>query len=150
MEQISLRQATEDDKPLAIALDYALDKNQHIGLKRKEQITKAISDNECFIILEGSEPVGFVLFDYRFFSQGWVELLIIDEKHRGKGIVGNVFNLLSQQCKTEKIFTSTNNSNLPMQKALTKAGFTFSGKLNGLDEGDPELFYYKRVKPLIL
>ena len=30
-----------------------------------------------------------------------------------------------------------------MQKALMKAGFSFAGKLIGLDEGDPELFYFK-------
>lgn len=33
-----------------------------------------------------------------------------------------------------------------MQKALSKGGFSFSGKLIGLDEGDPELFYYKKSK----
>ncbi len=30
-----------------------------------------------------------------------------------------------------------------MQKALNKAGFSFAGKIEGLDEGDPELFYFK-------
>jgi len=30
-----------------------------------------------------------------------------------------------------------------MQKVLSKIGFVFSGQLDGLDEDDPELFYYK-------
>ena len=146
MEKVSVRLATKKDKSLAVAFDYALDKEQHIELKRKEKITKAISDKECFIVLSGSKAVGFVLFDYRFFGQGWIELIIIDEKHRGKGIGGQVFHLICQLCKTDKVFTSTNSSNLPMQKALTKVGFTFAGKLDGLDEGDPELFYYKKIE----
>jgi RimJ/RimL family protein N-acetyltransferase len=145
MEKVSLRLATKDDKSLAIAFDYILDKYRYIELKREEKITKAISDKECFIISAGSTAVGFVIFDYHFFDQGWIELIIIDEKYRGKGIGVQVFDLLCKQCKTDKVFTSTNGSNLPMQKALTKAGFTFAGKLDGLDDDDPEFFYYKKI-----
>jgi RimJ/RimL family protein N-acetyltransferase len=96
--------------------------------------------------LADSRAVGFVMFDYRFFEQGWIELIIIDEKNRNKGIGGQVFDLICKQCKSEKVFTSTNSSNFPMQKALTKSGFTFAGKLDGLDDDDPELFYYKRIE----
>jgi RimJ/RimL family protein N-acetyltransferase len=146
MEKVSLNLATKKDKSLVVAIDYALDKDEHIELKREEKITKAISDKECFIVLADNEAVGFVIFDYRFFAQGWIELIIIDENYRNKGIGRQVFDLICKLCKTEKVFTSTNSSNLQMQKALTKAGFTFAGKLDGLDDGDPELFYYKRIK----
>lgn len=146
MQKVSLTLAAHKDKPLAIALDYALDKDQHIILKREEKITKAISGKECFIIHTDSRPVGFVIFDYRFFDQGWIELIIIDENERGKGIAGQVFDLICNQCTSEKVFTSTNQSNLPMQRALAKSGFTFAGKLDGLDEGDPELFYYRKTE----
>ena len=143
MEKISLKPATKQDKSLVVSFDYALDKDEHIKLNREAKITKAIADNECFIIFADSKAVGFVLFDYRFFDNGWIELIVIDEKQRGKGIGGQVFDLISEQCKTDKLFTSTNSSNLRMQKALVKSGFTFAGEINGLDEGDPELFYYK-------
>jgi RimJ/RimL family protein N-acetyltransferase len=145
MEKVSIKLATENDKSLVIAFDYALDKDEHIKLNREEKITKAISDKECFIVLTGDKAIGFVIFDYRFFDKGWIELIIIDEKYRGKGIGGQVFDLICKQCKTGKVFTSTNCANLPMQKALTKAGFAFSGQLDGLDEGAPERFYYKKT-----
>ena len=148
MGKVSLRLATQEDKLLAVAFDYALDKEGHIELQREEKITKAISNKECFIILADNNAVGFVIFDYRFFNQGWIELIIIDEKYRSKGIGVQVFDLICKQCKTGKVFTSTNNSNLQMQKALTKAGFIFAGKLDGLDDDDAELFYYKRIKPM--
>lgn len=32
-----------------------------------------------------------------------------------------------------------------MQRALSKVGFSFAGEIIGLDEGDPELFYYKQT-----
>lgn len=146
MEKVSLRLATESDESFAVSIDYALDKDRHIELKRTKQIAKAISNKECFIVFLGDKAIGFVLFDYRFFGNGWIELIIIDEKYRGKGIGGQVFDLICKHCRADKLFTSTNSSNLPMQKSLTKVGFTFAGKLDGLDEGDPELFYYKKIK----
>lgn len=146
MENISIRKATTKDKAFIVEIDIKLNAIEHIELKREEKIAKAILNESCFIILSDHNAVGFVVFDYRFFDQGWIELVIVDEKYRGKGIAGKVFDLICNQCKTDKVFTSTNNSNTQMQKALNKAGFSFSGKLNGLDEGDPELFYYRKTK----
>ena len=146
MNLIKIRQAGINDKATAVDLDYRLDKDEHIKLKREEKITKAILDGECFIISADDKEVGFMIFDYRFFNQGWIELIIIDEKYRGKGIVTKVFDIICDQCKSDKVFTSTNRSNSQMQRALKKAEFTFAGELKGLDEGDPELFYYKKVK----
>ena len=145
MENISLRKATINDKVLVVDFDYNLDKVEHIELKREEKITKAILGDECFIILSDNKAVGFVIFDYRFFDQGWIELIILDEKYRGRGIGGQAIDLICKQCKTNKVFTSTNSSNIQMQKALSKLGFSFAGKINGLDDGDPELFYYKKI-----
>ena len=145
METISLKKATIKDKALVVDFDYSLDAVEHIELKREEKITKAILDKECFIILADNRAVGFVIFDYRFFDQGWIELIIIEEKYRGKGIGGQAIDLICKQCKTNKVFTSTNSSNIQMQKALSKVGFSFAGEINGLDEGDPELFYYKKT-----
>ena len=145
MENISLREATTEDKPVVVDFAYSLDKAEYIELKREEKITKAILNKECFVILADNRAVGFVIFDYRFFDQGWIELIIIEEEHRGKGIGGRAFGLIGKQCKTNKVFTSTNSSNIQMQKALTKAGFSYAGKLSGLDDGDPELFYYRKT-----
>ncbi len=145
MENITLKPATQKDKATVVDIDYQLNKVEHIKLKRAEKITRAILNNECNIILLDNITIGFVLFNYSFFDQGWIELIIIAEAYTGKGIGGQVFNLICKQCKTAKVFTSTNRSNIQMQKALTKAGFTFAGKLIGLDEGDPELFYFKNA-----
>ena len=143
METISLRKATTKDRKLVVDFDYNLNKVEHIELKRGEKIAKAILGEECFIILANNSAVGFILFDYRFFDQGWIELIIVGEKYRGQGIGGQAMDLICKQSKTKKVFTSTNSSNTQMQKALSKAGFSFAGRINGLDEGDPELFYFK-------
>ncbi len=127
-----------------VDLDYNLDKEEHIKLKREEKIGNAILNKQCFLILVDDRIVGCVIFDYRFFDQGWIELIVLAENYRGKGIGALAIDHLCKQSKTDKVFTSTNRSNIPMQKALTKVGFSFAGELIGLDEGDPELFYFKK------
>lgn len=116
MKNISLRKATIKDKLVVVEFDYNLDQVEHIKLKREEKITKAILNNQCFIILENNLSVGFVIFDYRFFDQGWIELIIIGDAYRGKGIGEQAIDLICKKSKTDKVFTSTNRSNMRMQK----------------------------------
>nr|ELR5264180.1 GNAT family N-acetyltransferase [Providencia rettgeri] len=60
-----------------------------------------------------------------------------------------LINKLKEQSKTDKIFTSTNQSNLATQKLLEKTGFVPSGYIDNLDDNDPELiYYYNRVKTI--
>ena len=133
---IKLIRATSDDLDIVIDID---------DLNRAELWKKAIAKNECFLILDGAGVVGFVVFNYSFFGVGWLEMIEIRKDLRGKGIGEKTIELIIKMCKVPKIFISTNKSNTPMRKLLTKMNFTFSGELNGLDEGDPELFYYKKI-----
>ena len=132
-----------EDQALLVEIDYHHDEVEHVELKREEKITKAIVAEECFVIMADHQAVGFVILDYRFFDQGWIELIILKEELRGSGIGSRALSLTCQQSKTSKVFTSTNRSNIQMQKVLHKVGFTFAGEINGLDDGDPELFYLK-------
>jgi RimJ/RimL family protein N-acetyltransferase len=143
--KISLTTATKEDQARVISIDRAHDEVEHVELRREEKISRAISNKECFIISAEHEVVGYIIFDYRFFDRGWIELIIIDKKYRGKGIGGMALERLCQQCKTNQVFTSTNESNVIMQQVLSKIGFTFAGKIEGLDEGDPELFYCRML-----
>ncbi|MCI4650193.1 GNAT family N-acetyltransferase [Phaeodactylibacter sp.] len=146
MNIVRLRKASSKDKAIVVGFYNSIEQEEPFSLKREKKIANAILDEACFIILANRKAIGFVIFDYRFFDQGWIELIILDEAYRGKGIGGKVFDLLGEQCKAGKLFTSTNRSNTRMQKALAKAGFSFAGQLTGLDEGDPELFYYRLIK----
>ena len=48
-----------------------------------------------------------------------------------------------EQAHPPKMFTSTNLSNAPMQRLLRARLWNPCGILNGLDEGDPEVFFVK-------
>ena len=95
MEEIRLRKAIIEDKSVAVKLDYQLNKIEQTELKREEKITKAISNDVCFLILATVQEVGFVIFDYRFFDQEWIELIVIKEEYKGKGISVKMFDLIS-------------------------------------------------------
>jgi hypothetical protein len=44
---------------------------------------------------------------------------------------------------TATIFASTNESNAAMRALFERDGWTLSGVLTGIDEGDPELVFYR-------
>jgi hypothetical protein len=52
---------------------------------------------------------------------------------------------LERICPSEKLFTSTNESNMPMQRLCEKLGFVRSGWIDNLDDGDPEIIFFKRL-----
>lgn len=75
-----------------------------------------------------------------------IDMLYIHPEYRGKGIGSKLVRHVESLCKTEKLFTSTNQSNLPMQGLLNKLGYVPSSFIDNLDEGDPEVVYSKRIK----
>ena len=48
---------------------------------------------------------------------------------------------------TSRVFTSTNQSNAPMRELLRSEGWTASGVLSGLDDGDPEHVFFHDAVP---
>jgi hypothetical protein len=73
-------------------------------------------------------------------------MLYLKEGFRRKGMGRGLIKHLEKKCKTEKLFTSTNKSNLPMQKLMKKMNYVRSGIIHNLDPDDPELIYFKKVK----
>lgn len=132
---IEIIPATADDITQIAKIDH---------LHRIEKISTAINQGECYIAKESSSIIGFAIMSYHFFDFGFVDLLIVAEEHRQRGIGVALLDYLSRQCKTEKLFTSTNESNTPMRKLLVKAGFIPCRQIDALDDGDPELFFVKK------
>ncbi len=90
---------------------------------------------------DAARPLGYAVLEYGFFGQGFVTLLMAAPDARRRGVGARLLTAVEAACATEKLFTSTNASNHPMQLLLRGAGWLPAGLLYGLDEGDPELFY---------
>ncbi|QHE61594.1 GNAT family N-acetyltransferase [Rossellomorea vietnamensis] len=109
---------------------------------RRGEIEKAIRNQACMVIKEG-KATGFLLFNTQFFENAFVSLIIIAPEERRKGYASSLLKYFEKNSPTEKIFSSTNQSNIEMQKVFQKNGYTRSGMIENLDPGDPELIYFK-------
>jgi N-acetylglutamate synthase-like GNAT family acetyltransferase len=137
-----IRKATEAHIPNIIAID-------HIAVEeddRKQHIKKWVLEGNMVIALDDADLIGYAVLEYTFFFQGFIAMLIVKPPNRRKGVGTSLILHLERNCKTSKLFTSTNESNKPMQELMVKMEYQPSGTVYNLDEGDPELFYFKLLK----
>ncbi|WP_064093482.1 GNAT family N-acetyltransferase [Rossellomorea aquimaris] len=111
--------------------------------RRKEYITNAIKDELCLVVKEGNLIVGFLLYHTYFFDCAFISLIIVSPTKRRKGYASTLLNHFVSISPTKKIFSSTNQSNEPMKEVFNVNGFVKSGVVENLDEGDPEIVYFK-------
>ena len=97
------------------------------------------------LVIGGTHAAG-VVFDGGFFGRGFVWLIWVQEPFRRKGVASALMRQAEEICPSDDLFTSTNQSNVPAQRLFEKLGYTRTGIVENLDEGDPEIFYFKRVR----
>ena len=94
--------------------------------------------------LSDSPVVGYAAMETdAFFGRDFIELLVVQESHRRRGVGTTLLSTACSASSSPPVFTSTNESNAPMRALLERAGWTLSGRLTGLDPGDPELVFYR-------
>ncbi len=138
---ILVRSALESELDVLLHCDTYAQSNE----SRVQELRFALETRSCLIAQASSEAVGFVLLQYSFFGNGFIPLVCVAQHRRGHGFGLQLLLAAEQHCRTTKLFTSTNRSNSAAQRLFTKAGFSPSGTIENLDEGDPELVYFKRV-----
>ena len=138
---MKISKATEIDIEAIISVDSmaVLDGN------RRQCICEWVSRDSAFVAVVEDAVVGYAVLEYTFFSQGFISMLIIAEEYRRKGVGTALISHLEEICNTDKLFTSTNKSNEPMQALMQSMSYGPSGVVFNLDDGDPELFYFKRL-----
>lgn len=109
--------------------------------ERYEDIIQWIEQEICYVLETNNEILAYSVLHYHFYSHAFIELLMINKNYRRQGLGLILINKLKLQSKTQKIFTSTNQSNTATQQLLIKAGFISSGYIENLDDNDPELIY---------
>ncbi len=123
-----------------VQIDYQVIGNE----SRREEILQYIQQKRCLVVKEDKKYTGFLLFHTHFFDHTFVSLLIIDPEHRRKGYGSSLLNHVETISQTEKIFSSTNQSNQEMQRVFEVNGYAKSGLIENLDFGDSEIVYFKR------
>jgi ribosomal protein S18 acetylase RimI-like enzyme len=142
MLTISLAQP-EDYEALCQCDQFATTGPALSRLERREDIAHALIDRSCYIAKHEASPVGYIIFSRSFFKRPFISLLTVHPAYRRQGIGSHLVRYVESLCHSEKLFTSTNQSNVNMQKLCEKLGFLPCGHVEQLDDNDPELFYYK-------
>ena len=120
-----------------------LDRVEPVGHARQELLTDRVHSGEVIVFGHEDQLSGFVVARRRaFFGRDFVELLSVSNNARRHGIGSALLNAAVAQSSSARIFTSTNESNTGMRALLAKAGWQLSGRLEGIDEGDPEMVYF--------
>ncbi len=126
----------------------ALDETVHGRARRRRFIGEACAQGRIAVARVDDAIRGYVILDESFFDQFFVRLLIVHPDFRRRGLATALMRAAELDCQTGKLFTSTNQSNLPMQRLCERLGFLKSGYIENLDEGDPELIYVKMLAPV--
>lgn len=136
----SIQLATENDIEEICAFDHVTLQSD----ERKKIIWRSVINQNCYISID-KEIMGYAVLEYTFYETGFVSMLYVHPDYRHNGIGSALMRHLESLCQTNKLFTSTNLSNLPMQHLLAKLKYKLSGTIQDLDENDPELIYVKYI-----
>ena len=138
MTNATVRNARTSDRNRIVAFDHLA----QLDAGRISFIDRVLSSGMCLVAdLEG-RAVGYGALEYTFYENGFVSLVYVAEPERRRGIGRRLVEALAERCRTPKLFTSTNQSNKPMQALLESLGYVRSGTIQNLDPGDPELVYF--------
>ena len=141
---IIIAKALKSDFEAICDLDHMVLGNSN----RQDFLAKMVKEEQCLIAKIKGSLVGFAILEQTFYEQGFISLLIVHPDYRRRGVTTALIRRIEEICPTEKLFTSTNESNVIMQRVCKALGFVRSGYIENLDESDPEIIYFKRVKGL--
>src|SRR5581483_12099843 len=106
-------------------------KMRHLG--------SALKEKRVFIAFVGRIPAGFLVWTKDFYSHYFIDLIVVHPKTRRHGVATALIQAMENFSAGNKLFSSTNKSNIAMQKGFERAGFVKSGFISHLDRNNPEL-----------
>lgn len=117
-------------------------------VRARAMVGDAVAARECLVrVTSGGDIAGFIITSVRsFFGRDFIRLIFVSSNHRRCGIGVELLEAATSHATTDTVFTSTNESNSAMRQLLARDGWSFSGTLTGLDEGNPELVFWSEVK----
>jgi GNAT superfamily N-acetyltransferase len=137
---VAIRPAEQGDIASLVAADSFAQSNAG----RRIEIAYWVENGQCFLAERDQRVVGYAVLTRNFFHSFFIELLMVQESVRrtgvGRALIEHVVALVPGG---EKLWTSTNTSNTPMRRLLEGVGFIESGRIDNLDEDDPELVFVR-------
>ena len=142
---IVVRLASAEDAETALAIDPSAARDGH----RRDWLHRAFAGEHGRVarlaMLDG-EPVGLAVVGH-FFSNPFLELIVTAPQARRQGVAGDLLDVIERAHADQKLFVSTNQSNVLMRALLPRRGYLPAGQVDHLDPGDPELFFVRLPGP---
>lgn len=107
---------------------------------KRERFLRALERGEVVVAVEDGHVAGF-MWTNEFFGHSFVNVLAVAVERRRRGIAGVLLAHAQAHALTDRVFTSTNATNAPMQAVLARYGWRRCGEVGDLDPGDPEIVY---------
>jgi GNAT superfamily N-acetyltransferase len=127
------RLATAGDAALLARVDPA----------RRDRIDAAIARGDCWTAELDGRLAGYAIVSRHFFDRDFLELLFVAAPARHRGLGASLLSAIERAVDGDRLFTSTNESNAAMRALLAKSGYVESGRIDNLDDGDPEMVFVK-------
>ncbi|MGA8533908.1 MAG: GNAT family N-acetyltransferase [Candidatus Tumulicola sp.] len=121
-------------------IPHALHYEHHLSF-----IRHALGTKECLVAEVDGALAGFAVWDRDFYARPFLWMLGVDPAHQHRGVASELIAHVERLNAGYGVYTSTNESNGVMQHLLTDRGFVPVGRLDNLDPGDPEIFFYKKL-----
>lgn len=111
--------------------------------RKRERFVHALANGDVVVAVEGADVAGFMWLHEHFFGHTFVNVLAVAPRSRRRGHAGVLLAHAERSAVTDRVFTSTNASNVAMQAVCDRYGWRRCGLVDDLDPGDPEIVYVK-------
>lgn len=139
MNQLVLRLGRPEDADGLVAFDHVA----RLDRRRADLIGCKLQDGACWVAEGDARLLGYVCRG-TFFEYDFLELIYVDAAHRRQDVGRALVGAAERARRTQKFFTSTNESNTAMRAMLARLSYEPSGVIRNLDPGDPELVFVKK------
>lgn len=137
---MNIRHASYADSTRIVEIDESMASRDNTNF-----IHGCVSARTCYVAEERGEVLGYSVLEHNFFRNAFITKLFVHSENRRQGVAGQMLSHLESLAQTDKIFTSTNQSNKPAEALFKKFGYESSGEIHHLDDGDPEMIFCKRL-----
>jgi GNAT superfamily N-acetyltransferase len=129
--------------PEGIGLLERVDPRFRTDLASRQHILDLLGLRLSWLATLDDEPAGYAVVTRHFFNFPFVDLLHVSDALRRGGVGRALMAHCEAAHDADRIFTSTNESNVPMRALMVAMAWRPCGQVDALDPGDPELFFVK-------
>ena len=140
-----IRPALADDVAACVNLAEAV-----VGPRRAAPLVQAAMDRgQLLVAPDGDAVVGTLAFRTDWFACTFVTLVSVLPDERRKGVARRLFEAVEAVSPGPRLFSSTEETNVPAIRMHRALGFVESGYIDNLPQGYRELLFFKRLHAIL-